>query len=343
MNELHLFAGVGGGILGGMLLGHRTVCAVEIEPYCRKVLFQRQRDGILPWFPIWDDVKTFDGKPWRGIVDIVCGGFPCQDLSCAGKGAGITGSRSGLWSEMSRIIGEVRPRYAFVENVPTLVGRGLALVLSNLADMGYDAKWGIVGADDVGAPHRRKRVWIMAKSNGLRLEEYGLCNSSLSQRSGPSRTGVESGKEVDDVADSPQRQEDGRERGDLDGTTGGREGIDTAADFGGQDVADTSQQLLDRTGNARPGRGIEFTDGGSWWASDPADTECIHGDDAGHGTGEVCGECESSEICGLSRWGLKSRLGRVSHGIPDRIHRLKALGNAQIPIVVATAWRILTR
>ena len=95
MNELHLFAGAGGGILGGMLLGHRTVCAVEIEPYCRKVLLQRQRDGILPWFPIWDDVRTFDGKPWRGIADVVCGGFPCQDISIAGHGAGIEGARSG--------------------------------------------------------------------------------------------------------------------------------------------------------------------------------------------------------------------------------------------------------
>jgi DNA (cytosine-5)-methyltransferase 1 len=80
MNELHLFAGAGGGILGGILLGHTTVCAVEIEPYPRRVLLQRQRDGILPKFPIWDDVTTFDGTPWRGTVDVICGGFPCQDI-----------------------------------------------------------------------------------------------------------------------------------------------------------------------------------------------------------------------------------------------------------------------
>lgn len=160
MNELHLFAGAGGGILGGILLGHTTVCAVEIEPYCREVLLQRQRDGILPKFPIWDDVRTFDGRPWRGIVDVVCGGFPCQDISCAGKGVGIEGERSGLWSEMGRVIGEVRPPNIFVENVPMLVGRGLAVVLGDLAELGYDARWGIVGADDTGAPHRRKRIWI---------------------------------------------------------------------------------------------------------------------------------------------------------------------------------------
>ena len=168
LNELHLFAGAGGGILGGILCGHTTVCAVEIEPYCRKVLLQRQRDGILPKFPIWDDVQTFDGNPWRGKVDIICGGFPCQDISAAGKGAGIEGSRSSMWKHMARIIGEVRPKYAFVENSPMLVGRGLSTVLADLAEMGYDAKWGIVGAHHVSAPHRRDRIWILATYSNVR-------------------------------------------------------------------------------------------------------------------------------------------------------------------------------
>lgn len=173
MNELHLFAGAGGGILGGMLLGHTCVCAVEIEPYCRKVLLQRQRDGILPRFPIWDDVRTFDGKPWRGLVDVVCGGFPCQDISVAGKGKGIEGERSGLWAEFARIIGEVQPRYIFVENSPLLTKRGLGRALGDLSEMGYDAEWGVLGADDVGAPHHRKRMWILAHSRyGCRREYY---------------------------------------------------------------------------------------------------------------------------------------------------------------------------
>ena len=162
MNELHLFAGAGGGILGGELLGHTTVCAVEIEPYPRKVLLQRQRDGILPRFPIWDDITTFDGNPWRGRVDVVCGGFPCQDISAAGKGAGITGARSGLWGEMARVIREVRPRYAFIENSPRLTIRGLDRVLCDLAKMGYNARWGVFSAADVGAPNVRERVWILA-------------------------------------------------------------------------------------------------------------------------------------------------------------------------------------
>jgi DNA (cytosine-5)-methyltransferase 1 len=172
LNELHLFAGAGGGILGGMLLGHTTVCAVELEPYCREVLLQRQRDGILPKFPIWDDVCTFDGNPWRGKVDVVCGGFPCQDISSAGGGAGIDGERSGLWKQMARIIGEIRPRYAFMENSPLLVERGLAVVISDLAEMGYDASWGVVGANNVGANHYRKRIWILAYPSSIRMQRH---------------------------------------------------------------------------------------------------------------------------------------------------------------------------
>jgi hypothetical protein len=110
MRELALFAGAGGGILGGKLLGWCTVCAVEIDSFCRSVLLARQKDGVLPEFPIWDDVQTFNGKPWRGHIDVITGGFPCQDISAAGKGAGIAGSRSGLVFEMLRIIDEVQQR-----------------------------------------------------------------------------------------------------------------------------------------------------------------------------------------------------------------------------------------
>ena len=165
MNELALFAGAGGGILGGHLLGWRTVCAVEWEPYPASVLLARQNDGLLPPFPIWDDVQTFDGRPWRGRVDVVSGGFPCQDISVAGKGAGIDGERSGMWREMARIICEVRPRYAFIENSPMLTTRGLDRVLSDLASMGFDARWGVLGAADVGAPHQRDRIWVVADAN----------------------------------------------------------------------------------------------------------------------------------------------------------------------------------
>jgi DNA (cytosine-5)-methyltransferase 1 len=162
MNELALFAGAGGGILGGHLLLWRTVCAVEWEPYPASVLCARQNDGFLPPFPVWDDVQTFDGKPWRGIVDVVSGGFPCQDISAAGKGEGIDGERSGMWREMARIIHEVRPKFVFVENSPMLTSRGLGRVLGDLASMGFDARWGVLGAADVGANHQRDRIWIRA-------------------------------------------------------------------------------------------------------------------------------------------------------------------------------------
>lgn len=165
MNELALFAGAGGGILGGHLLGWRTVCAVEFNPYAASVLVARQNDGILAPFPIWDDVRSFDGRPWQGIVDVVSGGFPCQDISCAGKGAGIDGDRSGLWTEMARIISEARPRYVFVENSPMLTSRGLGVVLGDLAAMGFNAEWGCISAADCGAPHKRDRIWIVGYSN----------------------------------------------------------------------------------------------------------------------------------------------------------------------------------
>jgi DNA (cytosine-5)-methyltransferase 1 len=172
MNELALFAGAGGGILGGKLLGWRTVCAVEWEQYPACVLAARQNDGLLPPFPIWDDVQTFDGKPWRGIVDVVSGGFPCQDISAAGKGAGIDGERSKMWREMARIIYEVRPKFVFVENSPMLTHRGLGTVLGDLAKLGFDAEWGVLGASDIGAKHHRKRIWIVARQRKILSHPY---------------------------------------------------------------------------------------------------------------------------------------------------------------------------
>jgi DNA (cytosine-5)-methyltransferase 1 len=171
MNELALFAGAGGGILGGHLLGWRTVCAVEWEPYPASVLVARQNEKVLPPFPIWDDVQTFDGRPWRGIAQVVSGGFPCQDISAAGRGDGLDGERSGMWREMARIIGEVRPKFVFVENSPMLVNNGLDRVLADLSKLGFDARWGIVGADFVGAPHRRDRFWLVAHSRSIRLHD----------------------------------------------------------------------------------------------------------------------------------------------------------------------------
>jgi DNA (cytosine-5)-methyltransferase 1 len=184
MNELALFAGAGGGILGGHLLGWRTICAVEWEPYPASVLISRQNDGILPPFPVWDDVQTFDGRPWRGRVDVISGGFPCQDISSAGKGAGIEGKKSGLWKQMHRIIGEVRPRFVLVENSANLTVRGGTRVSADLASMGYMGYSGVLSAADAiwnqGTPcadHLRERMWFVAQdshSNSMReLQQEG--------------------------------------------------------------------------------------------------------------------------------------------------------------------------
>ena len=162
MNELALFAGAGGGILGGILCGFRTVCAVEIEPYCREVLLRRQHDGVLPLFPIWDDIKTFDGRGWSGLVDIITAGFPCQPFSIAGRRKGEADERN-LWPETARVIREVRPRWCLLENVPGLLGSGyFGRILGDLAESGYSVRWDCIPASAVGAPHRRDRLWIVA-------------------------------------------------------------------------------------------------------------------------------------------------------------------------------------
>lgn len=261
MNELALFAGAGGGILGGHLLGWRTVCAVEWEPYAASVLIARQNDGLLPPFPIWDDVRTFDGRPWRGCVDVVSGGFPCQDISVAGKGAGITGERSGMWTHMARIVGEVRPRFVFVENSPALLTRGLGVVLSDLAALGYDCKWTVLGAADVGAPHQRDRIWLRAKWRDV----FSYAKHERARRLEQQSKGAAKADLAD--ADSAQRQR-------------GRAPVG---------VQEKHANISDPC----------------WWATEPD-------------------------------------VGRMADGVAARVDRIKALGNGQVPLCAATAWRLLT-
>ncbi len=181
MNELALFAGHGGGILASQLLGWEVVCAVELNNYARRVLMARQDDGSLRPFPIWDNVLTFDGKPWRGLVDVVSGGFPCVGISPErlneryDKSAGLDDPKSGLVREQLRIIQEVEPAFARFENHPNLSKRGLAFILHALAQMGFDAEWGTLSARSFGAPHERKRLWVeathpdRAQRKGIRL------------------------------------------------------------------------------------------------------------------------------------------------------------------------------
>lgn len=163
MRHLDLFSGIGGFALAARWANWRTIGFCELDPYCQKVLTKN-----FPGVPIHDDIKTYTGS--EGSADIITGGFPCQDISVAGTGVGIEGERSGLWSELARIIGEVRPRYAVLENVAALLSRGLDRVTGDLAEIGYDCEWHCIPASAVGAPHRRDRIWIVAYSgsDGIR-------------------------------------------------------------------------------------------------------------------------------------------------------------------------------
>jgi len=167
LKVLDLFSGIGGFSLGlERTGGFETVAFCEIEPYCRRVLAKH-----WPEVPCYDDVRDLTGDRLRadGIaVDVICGGFPCQDVSEAGMGAGLAGDRSGLWRQYARLIREIRPRYAIVENVAGLLYRGAGEVFGDLASSGYDAQWRAVPASSVGLPQTRDRVWIVAYPGGRR-------------------------------------------------------------------------------------------------------------------------------------------------------------------------------
>jgi DNA (cytosine-5)-methyltransferase 1 len=289
LNELALFAGAGGGILGGHLLGWRTVCAVEWEPYPASILCARQNDGIFPPFPIWDDVQTFDGKPWRGIVDVVSGGFPCQDISAAGKGAGIEGQRSGMWSHMARIIREVDPAFTFIENSPMLRTRGLGTVLNDLNSMGFDAKWGCIPASAVGANHKRDRIWIVGKSKRKGLEGH---------RIQPGQQEVPQPRNTSTLANTNDARLEWREQQSK-GSNGERQLAHT------EDQGDVWRQ----------------------WQLGFAEQE----NDSGGG--QIDGRREW--------WQAEPNVGRVADGVAARVDRLKAIGNGQVPLCAATAWRLL--
>jgi len=304
MNELALFAGAGGGILGGKLLGWTTVCAVEWEPYPASVLVARQNEGLLPPFPIWDDVRTFDGNPWRGLVDVISGGFPCQDISAAGKGAGITGERSGMWKEMARIIGEVRPRYVFVENSPMLTIRGLGTVLGNLSEMGFDAEWGVISASDVGANHQRDRIWI-------RAEQRDFLSHSQHNGTGWWEQQPESAEEKTRiVANARCELRSERNSGDL----------DTQEEIG------TSSPILKQSGGHGCGE----------------DQMANTSSENAQGLWSTIGIPEErSAIGSASWWSVEPNVGRVANGVAARVDRLKAIGNGQVPLCAATAWTVL--
>jgi len=323
MNELALFAGAGGGILGGALMGWRCVCAVEINAFCARRLMQRQNEGHLPPFPIWDDVSTFDGRPWRGIVDVVSGGFPCQGISLAGKGAGLDDERSGLWREFARVVFEVGPSFVFVENSPALTIRGLGRVLGDLAAMGYDARWGVFSAADAiwadGTPcldHLRERIWIAAS-------RYGRGCASQ-QRSVGKRT-RKSGESNEDAVGVGRGENGARESPASDPIT------DTICGRCDQPEAGEDKQ----PGRAETKRASEAT----------SDGQNSERERRRNRTGRR-NESESDDDGGGEKsthwWKSEPDVGRVAHGVASRMDRLRAIGNGQVPQVARLAWETLT-
>ena len=331
LNTFHLFAGAGGGILADLLLGHNPIGACEIEQYPRDVLLARQRDGILPNFPIWDDVCTLDGNPWRGTVDVLAGGFPCQDISSAGKGAGISGERSGLWKEYARLIDEMRPKFVFAENSPLLRTRGLGVVLKDLAALGYHARWGVLGARDVGASHKRDRMWVLAYAKGERYWARGKTRN-ISEKNGRQVEQVRSepssaGKAAAHLAYTECKQDNSERRvSECRRNTVGREkqaafgedwqasanSVDGQSDAPEMANANSTQRKRTRQPCGSYPKDSYLNSSSAWWGQDPAEVS-------------------------------EPFVGRMVDGVANRVDRLKAIGNGQVPQCAALAFNILSR
>lgn len=355
LTVLDLFSGIGGFSLGlEKSGGFKTIEFCEIEPFCRKVLNKH-----WPGVPIHDDIRTLS-RP-TGYADVICGGFPCQDLSYAGKGAGINaGTRSGLWSDYARIIGEVRPRYIIVENVAALLTRGIDRVLGDLAQIGYDAEWHCIPASAVGAPHRRDRVWIVAYPNtsigrgGEKREPFWNGEPSLHGENGqtitnPSCRGggcngvrqTREGQPVDPGADLAHAKRRGPQSGNV------RSPDETAVltpEISGESrkgayAADAESQCVrtglceDEQGGKRRGR------------SGDSSGEIPHPHNAGRTqqriTLSIAEELATVELSG--GWAVEPDVGRVAHGVPSRVDRLKSLGNAVVPQIPELIGRAILK
>jgi DNA (cytosine-5)-methyltransferase 1 len=277
MKILDLFSGIGGFSLGLERAGMQTIAFCEVDPACRQVLKKHWPD-----VPIFEDVKTLTAKDIHDTVDVICGGFPCQDISLAGKGAGLAGERSGLWYEYRRLIEEIRPRYVIIENVAALRSRGLDAVLSGLTEIGYDAEWHCIPASAVGAPHQRDRIWIVAYTN-----DNGR-NSAQNTQSYPS--GNDRGQAGANIAVELTRSSDM-----------------------GEDVRRSSPETVADSSSIRPS--------GSWQPIQPQYPAAV-----------VNGQAVESQHGRVSPlWAAEPDVGRVAHGVPKRVDRLKQLGNAVVP------------
>ena len=305
LKVLDLFSGIGGFSLGlERTGGFETVAFCEIEPFPRAVLKEHWLD-----VPCYEDVRTLTADQLRsdGIaVDVICGGFPCQDISYAGGGAGLEGARSGLWSEIARLVSELRPQYVIVENVSALLSRGIGRVLGDLAEIGYDAEWHCIPASAVGAPHIRDRIWIIAYPQHSDTDSAGPHRAPIYQyisaelRNQQER---ESGSICEDVADAKSFTK----REQTDETDAKPEGGETRNQFGGGGSLVADAISIGRQGPGQP-----------WDASHQAAGRIGQAIDVVNGrVGDI--------------WSIEPDVGRVANGVPFRVDRLKGLGNAVVP------------
>ena len=308
LRVLDLFSGIGGFSLGlERTGGFTTVAFCEIDPYCRKVLTKH-----WPKVPIYDDVRTLTADIFRRdriAVDVICGGFPCQDLSFAGKRAGLEGARSGLWSEYRRLIRELRPQFVIVENVPGLLSLGMGTVLGDLAALRYDAVWDCIPACAVGAPHRRDRVWIIAHANSVRVREQQIGEFGRSKAAQP-------------VADRTLPHTNGRRKHD---------GAEHAEACGTQEPAANPDEFARNEGRARhaekePRRRNVDRSREPTAVCDPNVSGLALRESQSRDVGE-----EYAPTVGTDWWLAEPDVGRVADGVPARVDRLRALGNAVVP------------
>ncbi len=316
MKVLDLFAGIGGFTIGLERAGFETAAFCEIDPYAQKVLRKN-----WPGVPIYDDVRTITAERLisDGIrVDVITGGFPCQDISVAGHQAGIEGERSGLWSECARLIGELRPRYAIFENVTNLLngerGAWFKRVLWDISAIGYDAEWHCIPASELGAHHHRDRVWIICYPRGKILLE-----DSRYRKWRDSESTVRGG--------------DSQEKRKCDTGQAGRSS---------KDVADTNCCDNTRVNASAPERGREITSKGAEHAGrgggeqNVADANCKRGCSRDSERQDAKDARQSPILArkharAVVAWDAEPNVGRVANGIPNRSHRLKCLGNAVVP------------
>jgi DNA (cytosine-5)-methyltransferase 1 len=331
MYGLDLFSGIGG--ITKALEGYvRPVAYCENDRYAQAVLMSRMQSCDLPTAPIWDDIRTLKGSMLPAPVEIIYGGFPCQDISVAGRGEGLEGKRSGLFFEIARLVSEIRPRFVFLENVAAITIRGAERVVGELCRLRYDCRWGVLSAADVGANHQRDRWWLLAYSQGagqLRTEQLENNQGCKRRRESSNDTHSQSEIRVEDVEDTRRPL---RQRSEFP-ETDGMEIKEQNADQFKRSSALADSRLLRSTECEKQAAGVKQH------GQEMADTSLPRR--KGYRNGSIRGEKKHSESGVPGWWSIEPNVGRVAHGVPFRVDRLKGLGNSVVPAQAREAFERL--